>query len=395
MDGSAPNFNQPNSLYSYPNPNPNYMPPQTNIEQNSEGYNSQGNNNIYSGYSPQMGGNIYSQVSGNIYSQPQNNLPYGTQPSGNIYNAQFQDNTPLYVPQAIPNVSPEYPPQTSGEIAVSSLNVSPPTVPTDSPITTEPLIPTSDVVVVKRSCCETDESIEPLTGLEKCGVIFSNIALAIIGFNDMAFTLSTENINHALFLAPDLLYLFFSIFESITIMRVRWLRTTGGVLSIVFLVLSIAIGILQLIHLNDHKGEIENIRSDDGKDRINDCMVFPYLRVAAFTIILNIIFYAYWKLKICCRCENTGSSSHYNYEYDSGTYITTSSHHHTHHHSPPHHHSSPHHSAPHHSAPHHSAPKRSSPHHSAPHHAPHRSAPHHAAHHSAHHSAHHGGHGRH
>ena len=45
MDGNAPNFNQPNSLYSYPNQNPNYMPPQMNIEsQNSEIYNSQGNN---------------------------------------------------------------------------------------------------------------------------------------------------------------------------------------------------------------------------------------------------------------------------------------------------------------------------------------------------------------
>ena len=201
----------------------------------------------------------------------------------------------------------------------------------------------------------------------------------------MAFTFSTENINHALFLIPDLLYLFFAICESITIMRVRWLRTTGGVLSIVFLVLSIVFGIVQLIHLDDHKGYYSNMKN--GHDRIDDCKPFTYIRVIVFVIILNIIFYAYWNLKICCRCENNGSSS--TYYYDSGdTYVTTSSpshHHHSHLRSAPHHHSAPHHSAPH----------RSAPHHSAPHHAPHHSAPHHAPHHSAHHSAHHGGHRRH
>ena len=414
MDGNAPNFNQPNSLYSYPNQNPNYMPPQMNIEsQNNEGYNSQGIN-IYSGYSPQMGDNIYSQASGNIYSQPQDNQVYGAQPSENIYTAPPQSNPPLYAPQTSGNINPEYAPpisgdinqayipNTSGEIALSPVNVPPVSYDTTNiPTSTEPLVPTSDVVVVKSSCCETDESIEELTGCHICGVIFSCVALAIIGFNDMVFTLRTKSINHALFLIPDLLYLFFAIFESITIMRVRWLRTCGGVLSIVFLVLSIVFGILQLIHLNNHKGE--DVR--EGHDFVNDCIPFTYIRIVVFVIILNIIFYVYWRIKICCRCENTGSSSTY-YEYDSGTtYITTTttspSYHHPHHHHIAPHHSAPHlRSAPHHSAPHHSAPHHSAPHHAPHHSAPHRSAPHHAPHHSAphhsaHHSAHHGGHRRH
>ena len=134
-----------------------------------------------------------------------------------------------------------------------------------------------------------------------------------------------------------------------------------------------------LINLNNHKNEPENIREDDGHDFIEDCLPFTYLRVIVFVIILNIIFYAYWKIKICFRCKNDGTT------YYGDTYITTSSHHSHHHH--PHHHSAPHHSAPLRSAPHHSAPHHSAPHHSAPHHAPHRSAPHH--------SGHHGGHGRH
>ena len=96
MEGSAPNFNQPSSLYSYPNQNPNYIPPE-----NTQGYNSQGNN-IYSGYSPQMGGNIYSQASGNIYSQP--------------YNSQPLTNPPIYAPQVSGNINPGYAPQTSGDI---------------------------------------------------------------------------------------------------------------------------------------------------------------------------------------------------------------------------------------------------------------------------------------
>ena len=388
MEGSAPNFNQPSSLYSYPNQNPNYMPPQMNIgSENTGGYNSQGNN-IYSGYDSQMGGNIYSQASGNIYAQPYNSQPQVNPP---IYVPQVSGNiNPGYAPQTSGDINPVYAPKVSGEITISPLNVSPVSATTtDIPTSTEPLVPTSNVVVVKSSCCETDDSIESLTGFEKCGVIGSCVILAIIGFNDMAFTLNTENINHALFLIPDLLYLFFAIFEPITIMRVRCLRTAGGVLSIVFLVLSIIFGILQLVHLENHKNEIDNIK-DNGRDRIDDCTPFTYIRVIAFIIILNIIFYAYWKLKICCRCENTGSSSTYrNYDYDyEDTYVTTSSpsHHHTHLRSAPHHHSAPHHSAPHHSAPH-----RSAPHHNAPHHAPHHSAPHHAAHHSAHH----GGHRRH
>ena len=398
MEGNGPNFNQPNSLYSYPNQNPNYMPTQINIgPQNSEGYNSQ-DNNFYSGYSSQMGANIYSQSSGNIYSQPQNTTP-------------IQSNPPLYAPQTSRNINQEYDPQisgeinlayapkTNGEIALSPVNISPISDDTANiPTSTESLVPTSNVVVVKSSCCETDEAIEELSCCCKFGVIGSCVALAIIGFNDMVFTSRTKHINYALFLVPDLLYLFFSIFEPITIIRIRWLRTTGGILSIVYLVISIVFGILQLINLNNHKNEEGNV-GDDGHDFIDDCIPFTYLRVIAFIIILNIIFYAYWRIKICFRCKNNGTS-YYDYEYDSGdTHITTTSssyHHHPHHQSAPHHHSAPHHSAPfrsapHHSTPHHSAPHHSAPHHSAPHHAPHHSAPHH----SAHHAPHHGGHRRH
>ena len=219
--------------------------------------------------------------------------------------------------------------------------------------------------------------MEEIKGNDKCCVILFCVILAAIEIYDIIMTFIVERNNYIFFLIPDLLYLFFAIFEPITTMRVRWLRITGSVLSVIYLVLSIVLGIYQILKIPYHK--VEGI---NGEEKEMDKRGPPILlRFIIFTLLLNFIFHFYWRIDICCRsnedycccfccsccnkCKIILSRRRNRYN--------------SHHHSSPHHYKAPHRSAPHRSAPHLRAPHRS-----APHHAPHR-APHHRPHHRAHH----------
>ena len=392
---NAPHSKQSNSLNSFPKKNQNYKPPKMNNQKN-EGYSS--SNNIYSGYSSHTGGNIYAQTNENNNQKPKNNIIDGSSSNRNIYNAPPKINSPVYVPQTSGNINHGYIQKASGDMPLFPSNVSPINDNTNNPTSTEPLIPTKKLELNSKfchcceccecceciecieccnccqcidccECCDTNYDMEEIKGRDKCCIIIFCVILAAIDIYDIIITLISERNNYILCLIPDLLYLFFVIFEPITTMRVRWLRITGSVLSVVYLVLSIVLGFYQILKLPSHK--VEGINGE--KEEIDKRAGPIAFRIIIFSLLINFIFHYYWGIEICCRsngdycccfccsccnkCKNMVSRRRHRYN--------------SHHHSSPHHYRAPHHSA------------------------PHRSAPHHAPHHRPHHRAHHGGHRRH
>ena len=187
-----------------------------------QGYNSQ-SNNIY-GYPPQYGGNFYVQPSSNIYAQPGwNNPGYGAQLSGNAYVPSVQNN-PINVQKVQSKVTTSTAPSTMEPLV--------------------PLVPTSNEANIEKNSCfksfwEKFDTIEELTGYQKCGVIFTCVVHCIIDFNEIAYTSSTKSINLGLFLSMDLLYIAFAIFTCVSTIKVRMLRLIDSVLAIIFAILSI------------------------------------------------------------------------------------------------------------------------------------------------------------
>ena len=99
----------------------------------------------------------------------------------------------------------------------------------------------------------------------------------------MPFTFSSDLINHGLFLSMDLLYISFAIFTCVSTIKVRLLRLIDSALAIIFAILSIIIGIVQLLHL----GKLSLQKIDDEKEagRINGGKTFPFLNAIACNII--------------------------------------------------------------------------------------------------------------
>ena len=254
-----------------------------------QGYNSQ-SNNIY-GYPPHFGGNYYVQPSANLYAQPGwNNPEYRAQISGNAYVHSVQNNS-INAQKAQPKVATVTAPSSKEPLV--------------------PLVPTSNEANIEKNGCfqnfwEKFDEITELTGWEKCSVIFSCIVLCIIDFNEIATTSNTYSINLGLFLSMDLLYIAFAIFTCVSTIKVRMLRIIDSVLAIIFAILSIIMGIVQLLHLG--KLSLQKI-NELVAQRISEDKTFPFLNAIACNIIMNIVFYVFWKIKICCRCNLDNVSS--------------------------------------------------------------------------------------
>ena len=82
-----------------------------------------------------------------------------------------------------------------------------PKVATD-PSSMEPLVPlgsTSNEANIEKNSCfksfwERFDTIEELTGYQKCGIIFTCVVHCIIDFNEMVYTSSTKSIDLGFFL---------------------------------------------------------------------------------------------------------------------------------------------------------------------------------------------------
>ena len=260
-------FNQPNSLNNFPKNNQNYKPPKIN-KKNNQGYSS--NDNINSGYSSHTGGNIYAKVNENNKPKPKNNIAN----KAAIFNPPPKINPPVYAPKTSGNINQAYSPKTSGDMPLFPSNYTPNSATNNNPTSTEPLISTSKLDIKKNccnlseccdccecgnccecceccecgdccECCECDDCCEccecddicescktcqccesncevgDIYGPDKCCVIFFCICLAALQIYDIIITFIKEKNNYILFLIPDFLYLFFAIFEPITLMRVR------------------------------------------------------------------------------------------------------------------------------------------------------------------------------
>ena len=221
MDGNNPNINQgfesgnhqPNTIYNDLKNNPNYVPPQININnqnipssaENSGGYVFE-NNNIYSaaqsnniGYAPQS--SIYSQGNGDIYTQPVNNPPYVQQVSSEI--------SPGYMPPTGNiNINVGITPQTSGEtnpgfITQTNGNAVTPTtnyIPlntianSDAPTSSAPLISSTNKISTGGNCCtRTDHSLPELNGCLKGIIIVFGIVLVITSIINILVSLSNND----------------------------------------------------------------------------------------------------------------------------------------------------------------------------------------------------------
>ena len=110
---------------------------------------------------------------------------------------------------------------------------------------------------------------------------------------------------YSLVLLINLLNIAFTIMESVSILRIRWIRIFASVLSVTHLLGTIVIYIVQFINM-----EKNEYPEDD--ERIEECKTINIMKIIVLIIFMNIIFYAYWGIRICYRCENSGSSSRSN-----------------------------------------------------------------------------------
>ena len=338
MDEGFQNTNRQNEIYvGFNNPNPNYIPPQM----TNEGHFNSQNNNIYSVQSnntPQI--NNYSQNSGGIYYQ--NNININIQPqNNNLYNAKFNENynppppiysskvninynqgyTPYtneinqdYTPNTV-DPNPTYSPyitsdysdnnngftsQANDDNALSTkVNNTPVNVDNNSlPNNSEPLVlppkKTNKENNVENCCSRRDPSMREVTGCQKCLIIGFCIFLDILGFNEIALASLVDSIYYSLALSINILNIAFTIMESVSILRIRWIRIFGSVLSIIYLLGTIIVYIIQFI-------KMENNEEPEDNERIDNCKLINFMKIIVLIIIMNIVFYAYWGIRICYR----------------------------------------------------------------------------------------------
>ena len=131
------------------------------MDVNNVGYNSQSDDidsASQSGFAPTTGGNIYSQTNSNLYSQNRDN----------VYQSQIvlppQTNPPVYSSQITVWINLGYWTQVNVNLNPNIKNTSPQanTVSISNnlePVSTAPLIPSSNEIAVRGNCCSTDESL--------------------------------------------------------------------------------------------------------------------------------------------------------------------------------------------------------------------------------------------
>ena len=363
---------------------------------NNVGYNSQ-SNDIYSasqsGFAPTTGGNIYSQANSNLYSQN----------SGNVYQPQIvlppqtgnnyvppQTNPPVYSSQVSGGIYPGYGAQVNVNLNTNIKNTSPQvnTAPVTvsnnlEPVSTAPLIPSSNEIVVKGNCCSTDESMPQLTGCQKGCIICFSILQFIFSVDIIIMGTFVDGISHGLFISFDVLIMCFSIFASISIIRIKWLRYAATGLSIGLLGGGIILGLVLFI-------QASKIVVPEGQNSHHTTMEgFFVVRLVCLFIILHAFFHYYWG-KIICEClfkedpnyqsrrrnrnryyagdnnddNNNDDNNNVDNNFDNNDDNNNDS--------------SPSPSLPHHAPPHHGPPHIVPPHHGPPHHGPpHLGPPHH------------------
>ena len=338
MDENFKNMNSPHEIYDDPknNPNPNYINPQM----TNEGYfNSQSNiySPLHSNNTPQA--NTYSQISGNIYYQ--NNININTQPQNNdIYNAQSNENynppPPIYSSESNGYFNPGYTPNINETNQIYNPNIADDTNPANSPQiisdnnnefttqtnndiivstnidnnslqnTLEPLanIPkkTNKANNVENCCSRRDPSLMEVNGCQKGWIIALCIFLDILGFNEIVLASTINSIYYNLVIIINILNIAFTIMESVSILRIRWIRIFGSVLSVVYLLGTIIVYIIQLIKMGNNE-------DPEDKERISNCKMINFLKIIILIIIMNIVFYAYWRIRICYRSRNYHSTS--------------------------------------------------------------------------------------
>ena len=345
MDENFQNMNETNEIYNdlKNNPNPKYIPPQMT---NGQYFNSR-SNNIYSvvqsNNTPQT--NIYSQNSRNIYYQ--DNININTQPQNNhdIYNDQSNENynppPPIYSPQSNGYFNPGYTPHTNeikqisiprfiietnpvysphiaseknngftsqtndDNIASTKINITPVNIDNSSlPNTSKPLVHVvkkNKVKNVENCCSRRDPSLREVTGCQKGWIIAFCIFLDILGFNEIGIASLMDSINYGLALLINLLNIAFTIMESVSTLRIRWIRIFGSILSVVYLLGTISVYIIQRIQMDNSEDQKE-------KDNQESFELENVLKIIILIIIMNIVFYAYWGIRIC-YCENLERSS--------------------------------------------------------------------------------------
>ena len=335
MDEDFKNMNSPNEIYDDPknNPNPNYINPQM----TNEGYfNSQSNiySPLHSNNTPQA--NTYSQISGNIYYQ--NNININTQPqNNNIYNNQFNENyyppptiyssesngyfnpgytpntnetnqiynpnitddtSPVNSPQIISDNNNEFKTKTNNGIILSTkINITPVNIDDNSlPNTLEPIvnIPTNKANNVKNCCSRRDPSLLEVTGRQKGLIITLCIFVDILGFNEIVLASKIDSIYYDLVILNNIINIPFSIMESVSILKIKCIRIFGSALSAVYLLGNIIVFIIQL-------RKIKNNEELEDKEKISGYKVINILKITLLVAIMNIVFYAYWRIRICSK----------------------------------------------------------------------------------------------
>lgn len=108
-----------------------------------------------------------------------------------------------------------------------------------------------------------------ITGCQKCMIIGFCIILNILGFNEIGLASTINSINYSLVLIINILNIAFAILESVSILRIRWIRIFGSILSVIYLLGCISIYIIQLI-------KMENNEDAEDKKRIEDCNLYMF-----------------------------------------------------------------------------------------------------------------------
>ena len=143
-----------------------------------------------------------------------------------------------------------------------------------------------------------------ISSIQKCSIIVLSIFLVILGFDSIV--ISTKLIDSFYFglaILINICNIIFAIFVSFSIIRIRWFRLFVSILSIVLLLLNISEGIVQLIKMNNNENpKDKNIFN-------NGYMILFVFKIIVLIIIINTVFYAYWGIRICYRCEDNGDSS--------------------------------------------------------------------------------------
>ena len=154
----------------------------------------------------------------------------------------------------------------------------------------KPSVPTSS----EENCCSRrDPSVPKITGCQQCLIIGPSLFLIYAGIVGIVTSSDLNSIYFGIFLSINITTLISGILEPITVLRIKWLRIYGSVLSVILLLGAI----LELI-----------ILKSEAPTRYDSIGAIYFFKIAILIIIMNTEFYAYWGIRICYRCENCENS---------------------------------------------------------------------------------------